>query len=348
MPLDAVIKNKLGWWPDTKFKTLSSWGLPEEINNETGRPRRLWIPRGIVIPTFRDDQVDRIRIRRHNDDLADGRGKYVALKGSSDDVPVYGRDRDAFVVVESDLDGLLIDWVAGDMVGSIPLASCCIKPRSGAAAVLDRALCILVALDFEPRQNQQTGKHENPGGQSALWWTRTYGQSKRWPVPSGKDPGEFYEQGGDLRAWILQGLPPGLKVRIEAQLNKKHQVKTRPAVEQVKTDESEPVEMVCGGYVRGTSKHGRDYVVVQRFEDQELIRQQFPNDIIVLFQELQHLKGMTADETDHVLSVKSVFPECVVVGTQQVEGDGVVKNEAVFDPSRGRRSRWGSERPGEV
>jgi len=78
LPIEAVSKYTLGWWPETKFRMLAEWGLPTE-KNAKGREKKVWIPRGLVIPTYVDGQVDRVRIRRHAADLDDGRGKYIAL-----------------------------------------------------------------------------------------------------------------------------------------------------------------------------------------------------------------------------------------------------------------------------
>lgn len=54
------------------------------------------------------------------------------------------------------------------------------------------------------------------GAQAGDWWLKTYPQTaKRWPVPEGKDIGEFWGLGGSLRTWILAGLPAGIRFMIE-------------------------------------------------------------------------------------------------------------------------------------
>lgn len=335
LPVDAVRKYRLGWWPETKFKTLSSWGLPEERHTTTGKPRRLWLPRGLVIPTFHGNRVDRVRIRRHSEDLGDGLGKYVALKGSSDDVPVYGADRRGFVVVESDLDGLLIDWLAGDLVGSVPLASCSVKPRSRAAAVLEQALVILVALDFEPRHNEKTGKYENPGGHSAIWWKKTYRQSKRWPTPSGKDPGEFFQDhGGDIRAWVLQGLPPGLRVRV-APATATAPVPVAAAAPDVATVDPEGPK--CWTL---ESRSGRVFHVVETEQQARLVAAQRPGEAVFTAADIQAIKdaGLSPEEAEPILLVRQMFGYGRALDIRPVTGDGLVE-AARFDPARQRASQ---------
>jgi len=48
------------------------------------------------------------------------------------------------------------------------------------------------------------------------WWSDHYGKRcERWPVPNGKDPGEAYQLGVDLKRWIEAGLPPILTISHE-------------------------------------------------------------------------------------------------------------------------------------
>jgi hypothetical protein len=75
------------------------------------------------------------------------------------------------------------------------------KPDPDCHAALSDAMCILVALDFD-----QAGAGGWP------WWEEQYHQAERWPVPEGKDPGEAFELGMDVRAWVLAGLPPVFRV----------------------------------------------------------------------------------------------------------------------------------------
>jgi hypothetical protein len=38
------------------------------------------------------------------------------------------------------------------------------------------------------------------------WWLNHYQHARRWPCIKGKDPGEAYQNGLDIRAWTLAGL----------------------------------------------------------------------------------------------------------------------------------------------
>ena len=205
LPLEAVKRYSLGWLGKDNYRTREAWGLPTELK-ANGKSKKLYLPAGIVIPFHIEGQLHRLRIRR--DVVTGDEPRYYWVPGSGNDVVVINPDARAFVVVESDLDGLMVDHAAGDLVGSVPLGTCSAKPKELAVQILRNSLAILVALDFEPRQNKQTGRIENPGGQATKWWLSNFPQARRWPTPVAKDPGEAYQVGVDIRTWVVAGLPP--------------------------------------------------------------------------------------------------------------------------------------------
>jgi DNA primase len=182
----------LGWNPIDVYFDRQTWGLDHETKPD-GKPKRLWIPGGLVIPTITDEKaIIRLRIRRPHGDP-----RYIIVSGSSTTPMTAGADGGAAVVVESELDALLLCQEAGDMALMIALGSVAKRPDQGIHTRLKRAKIILNALDAD-----QAGAKEAWG-----FWIATYGRKiKRWPVPSGKDPGEAYQAGIDLRAWIEAGL----------------------------------------------------------------------------------------------------------------------------------------------
>ena len=215
IPAEAVVKYRLGWLEKDNYRSRESWGLPTELRPD-GKPKKLFLPAGIVIPLHVGGSIlYRVRIRR--DVVSGDEARYYWVPGSGNDVVVINPSARAFMVVESDLDGLMVDHAAGDLVGTVPMGTCSAKPKETAAQILRSSAAILVALDFEPRQNQKTGIMENPGGQAAKWWTLNFSQARRWPVPSAKDPGEAYQTGVDIRAWVRAGLPPAMTVASKAQ-----------------------------------------------------------------------------------------------------------------------------------
>jgi len=193
---ETVRRFRLGWNPKDLWRARKTWGLEEG--------KKLYFPAGLVIPHIVDAEVLRIRFRRA-ELKRPGDARYIVLAGSNMAAMVIPpvpspRGERAQVVVESELDALLIAQDAGDLVGVVSLGNSTARPDRAAREVLDRAACILVALDSDPA-----------GAKAWTWWTTHFTQADRWPVPRGKDPGEYHKAGGNIREWILAGLPPGLK-----------------------------------------------------------------------------------------------------------------------------------------
>lgn len=205
---------RLGYNPGEKSRNCiirprSVWGLPP-MKRKDGKDKQFWLPRGIVIPQVVNDEILRVRIRRLDADRKEFRPehKYHVVEGSSMDVmwlpctnPHSGQN--VAVVVESELDAILLHILVGDMVHC--MASMTSNIRRLPAEVYDQlssCLCILVALDCDAA-----------GADGWPRWQETFPRAKRWPVPvdAGKDPGEAFSRGEDLRLWILAGIPAGLR-----------------------------------------------------------------------------------------------------------------------------------------
>ena len=70
--------------------------------------------------------------------------------------------------------------------------------RSRAIGSAVFTVCILLALDYED---------SGAGIVGLEWWLSTYAACLRWPTPEGKDPGNAFEMGVDIREWLDGGLP---------------------------------------------------------------------------------------------------------------------------------------------
>lgn len=232
LPLDAVKFFSLGWLlgevrknghtTDCYFRARGAWGLSEQKDNN-GKPKRLWIPRGIVIPMLKksvvsdnaqnseniNTQVLRLRIRRIDADrerfnLA---MKFVVLSGSCMGpllIEPSGGAK-AYVVVESELDAMATVWAAeqaGLKVGALAVGTNLGKPDAEAHAKLLQSLSILIALDFDAPD----AKGRRPGAQGVSWWIENYTTAKRWPTAEGKDVGEAFALGMNIASWLKAGL----------------------------------------------------------------------------------------------------------------------------------------------
>jgi DNA primase len=201
----AVKGFRLGWFAgengkNCAFRPRTSWGLSKIKNEKTGRDKMLWLPRGIVIPCFKDNKVYRVRIRRPKADIKTDRDvKYYVMPGSGMEVMDINTDKKSIVIVEAELDAMLIARHAGSLTGVVSLGSAMNKPGSTVFYNLKKTLRILVALDYDA------------AGQKAWqWWSQNFKNAKLWPVPDGKDPGEAFEKGVDIKSWIRYGLPPAV------------------------------------------------------------------------------------------------------------------------------------------
>lgn len=186
----------LGWNPGEEGKDIyrarKGWGIPEAFR-EDGKPKALWIPRGLIIPYIIDGVVFRIRIRR-----PEGEPRYYVLPGSSMATMIISRERRAFVIVESELDAIAVA-ASNATTGAMAMGSAAAKPDAEAFALLDQSLEILNALDYDIA-----------GARAMEWWMEQFDHCIRWPVPQGKDPGDAVRLGIDLDEWITAGLPPAL------------------------------------------------------------------------------------------------------------------------------------------
>ena len=190
---DETIKAAcLGWTHSDLWMDRADFGLEQVISKKTGKPKKAWIPAGLIIPYFSDGQLIRVRVRRN--DPGDG-DRYILLSGSDTRPMVWGADKKIFVIVESELDGLLIQQTAGDVVGVVAMGSAQARPDVFFDKILRGADLILNSLDADA------------AGAKEAWqfWRQTY-HSDRWPCVAGKDPGEMRKAGVDVRAWVMAGI----------------------------------------------------------------------------------------------------------------------------------------------
>lgn len=215
LPLEAVKRYRLGWLHRDAYRARTSWGLPHEMNPKTGKPKKLWIPMGLVIPIYRDGKLHRLRVRRPKPGKF-GPKKYCWVPGSGNGTMVLSPEARAFVAVEAELDAMLCDFATGGEVGALGLGTISAKPDVATHAILSGSLCILNALDFDhvaPDADTAEARREaerkmNQQRRVRDWWQRTYEHAERWPVPEGKDPGEAFERGVIISDWIRAALPP--------------------------------------------------------------------------------------------------------------------------------------------
>ncbi|MCK4739359.1 MAG: toprim domain-containing protein [Deltaproteobacteria bacterium] len=188
----------LGWNPKDFFLKRRDWGLVHGKDDKD-----LYLPSGLIIPCIKNEQVVRIRFRKAKlRDKNDAR--YIILAGGAMTPMVIAQKNErieAVIIVESELDAILIAQEAGDIVTVIAMGNAQARPDEASVKILKASPYILVALDFD-----------TAGAKVWARWQAEYQTAVRWPTPQGKDPTDYFEKhGGNIREWVIAGLPPAFK-----------------------------------------------------------------------------------------------------------------------------------------
>jgi hypothetical protein len=209
---DTVTKHMIGINDADKYPPFPAWGLPSHIVK--GKEKKVWLPKGLVLPLFIGEEVRKIKIRRPDPKTPWGELlPYVEVRGGEDyRFHVYGNETQGkkliVVITEAERDALLVHQEC-PMLCDLPLVSmagggAAKRPHDeGTLAFVHRADVILAALD-----------NDNPGRLNAVnFWEKEFGYAKFWPTPIkyGKDVGEAAVKGMDVRAWLKAGLPEYMK-----------------------------------------------------------------------------------------------------------------------------------------
>lgn len=185
-------------------ETLRAWRIG--YNPADRRIGSLFVPRGIVIPCFVDGALWYLKVRRPVPPLPGA--KYQQVKGGGKRA-LFGLDhldgKRVVVICEGEFDALLLRQEAGDLVDVVALGSATVRPSPRFLAYLLGASHWLVATD-----------RDNAGEKGGAWWGDFSARVRRVRPLQGKDLTDFYQEGGDLRAWVTYHLE-----RLEAQARSK-------------------------------------------------------------------------------------------------------------------------------
>lgn len=183
---------RLGFNPQTFFRERENWGVAHELK-EDGKPRKLWLPAGLVIPTFSMDGVIKTKVRRSEWNKDDKWPKYIEISGSKQSPSIYGNTSlPCAVILESELDAVLIQQEIGDLIFCIALGGSTKPLDIETDRLLRKTKTILFLPDFD-----KAGK--------VAWdkWKKMFPNIQRILTPHEKSAGDFFTAGGDLRRWLL-------------------------------------------------------------------------------------------------------------------------------------------------
>lgn len=192
--IDSIVRFKIGFNSQDIWTDREGWGLEKQIK-EDGTLKKHWLPSGIVIPTFSDDQIIKVKVRRSNWKEDDNLPKYVEISGSKQCPSVFGDIGLPAFIIESELDALLVQQEASDLVYCIALGGSTKQIDFHTDQLLCKASNILFCPDFD-----KAGK--------LAWdkWKKMFPTIQRILTPDGKSAGDAYLAGVDLREWIIATL----------------------------------------------------------------------------------------------------------------------------------------------
>ena len=184
---------RLGWNPSDLYDNPVRWGL---------QGKRIYLPRGITIPHFADQQLWGVKIRRYVGRQVAAAPKYIQPRRNDvdDETPrdtLFGADQlrgqsPILLLTEGEKDCLLAWQTLRDLAD---VASVCGATRQFPARWISYLLpyqAILVAYD--------TDRAGLAGAAKLRTWTSHIHPIQ---VPDENDIVAFAQRGGDLRAWLL-------------------------------------------------------------------------------------------------------------------------------------------------
>lgn len=325
---ETAIKFGLGWNPGEKgkdcYRAREAWGLDTILKD--GKKKKLWLPIGLVIPFLSQGVLRRLRIRIPKDRRTpEFSTPYFIVPGSAMDTFVTTNSAKAYVIIEAELDAILVAQEAtGLQVGAMAMGNSSAKPTAAAEALLAATLHIANALDYDFREENK----ENPGGVAWLWWKKQFPQAERWPVPVGKDPGDAWQAGVNIREWVTAGLPPFLTLPPAVQPAPNGQKQnivvddtlcgTRSGVSANKLSAETPTSIQVE-YIQGKSKGGHLYFITESGENRSKLAEKFPGKAIFTHSEILLLKGLTPEQAEKFIIIKETFgPDAEILFNESV------------------------------
>ena len=174
----------LGWNNEDRYLDQRDWGLP--VNG-----KKLFLPVGLVIPTFKNETMIRLRIRKPQ---KDDYGRYYIVSGSKTNWSKYGEPSANTIIVESDLDAILINQELN--IRCYAMTSTSLSPTRAEFDELMRSQFVIDSLDSDPAGIKKTYDIEKLFG----------AKYRRFPPIVAKDIGDMYQAGVSIREWYQAGL----------------------------------------------------------------------------------------------------------------------------------------------
>ena len=177
----------LGYIQSDLMVSGESWGVSRDS---------LWIPQGLLIPTFSrvcgERRCVKLKVRRQH--LGDKLPKYIEIPGSANRCMVLGYDPSKpALIVESELDAILCMQEACHYVWCVALGGASKPVDEETDSLLQNAALILWALD-----------QDDAGRKRYFSWRDRYHHLRAWPAEKAKSPGDMERE--QIYNWIESGI----------------------------------------------------------------------------------------------------------------------------------------------
>lgn len=200
---DQTIKQaRMGYTPRSLSFQPMTWGVDTGNQGKGLKPKKIWIPEGLIIPYFLGKTPIRLRVRQAHPKTGN---RYILVRGSHTGYLHYEKhlghtppseDTRPIMLCESELDGWLLHQELSDAALVMGIGNTTARPDIEAHELLRKRQQIITIFD-----NDKAGADERE------WWSDHYpGRVKHWFMPAGKDPGEAYEFGIDIQKWAIKKL----------------------------------------------------------------------------------------------------------------------------------------------
>jgi len=215
---DAIKAARIGGCMETRYYDREAFGLVPEADPNTGKPRRICVPEGILIP-YRNGDGTCVKVQSRCED--DRYGRYRVLPGSERASLVLlpeGEVR-AAVVLESALDCVLCHQEVPEDFVFVALGSTAYGPDATARALFRHAEHLLIATDSDE------------AGADAFDDIRSdFPHATRLIVPKelGKDIGEGFLAGINIRDWCENGVELAVAASSRGNARRKPRAQTQP------------------------------------------------------------------------------------------------------------------------
>jgi hypothetical protein len=203
----------------------------------------------VVIPWKVDGAIYHVKVRLFETWKGKETPKYLRIRGGTP--TLYGIDhlagKDTVVICEGELDAVLLDQEAGDLVDVVAIGTKAAKAEPKGLAHLLGAPRWLLALDADADEEADV-------------WAQYSGRVKRIRPLAGNDLTDMHNEGGDLRAWVEYHLDTG--ARLDA-IEAKQRGNEQQRLDELKGDLAAEAEALLAGGLEDPDDRER-YLEIQR------------------------------------------------------------------------------------